>query len=305
MRSQLSVCTFVRDRSLGDRLERCLEGDRYTHTLLLSETDFLQHLHQHRQQTDCLVVQYVANLTELLGQLRQLEAFLPIVVMAGPLGSSESRLPTSEPALDTQTQLELTGIRKLYHDAAIETSSEDIARIPSAIEEAIAKFIEISSSADPGNELAEGRRAEGIADNSSTPLKRQQKRLAEKLKERLGYLGVYYKRDPKHFFRRLSHEKQQHLLERLRADYQDIILNYFSDDEKINTNIDDFVNLAFFADISVSQLVEIHMELMEEYSKQLQLEGRNDEILLDYRLTLIDTIAHLCEMYRRSIPRES
>jgi circadian clock protein KaiA len=25
---------------------------------------------------------------------------------------------------------------------------------------------------------------------------------------------------------------------------------------------------------------------------------------LDYRLTLIDTIAHLCEMYRRSIPRE-
>jgi circadian clock protein KaiA len=27
--------------------------------------------------------------------------------------------------------------------------------------------------------------------------------------------------------------------------------------------------------------------------------------LLDYRLTLIDTIAHLCEMYRRSIPRES
>jgi circadian clock protein KaiA len=47
------------------------------------------------------------------------------------------------------------------------------------------------------------------------------------------------------------------------------------------------------------------MELMDEFSKQLKLEGRNDDILQDYRLTLIDTIAHLCEMYRRSIPRES
>lgn len=47
------------------------------------------------------------------------------------------------------------------------------------------------------------------------------------------------------------------------------------------------------------------MDLMDEFAKQLKLEGRSEEILLDYRLTLIDTIAHLCEMYRRSIPRES
>ena len=46
------------------------------------------------------------------------------------------------------------------------------------------------------------------------------------------------------------------------------------------------------------------MELIDEFAQQLKLEGRNEEILLDYRLTLIDTIAHLCEMYRRSIPRE-
>jgi circadian clock protein KaiA len=46
------------------------------------------------------------------------------------------------------------------------------------------------------------------------------------------------------------------------------------------------------------------MELMEEFSKQLKLEGWSEDILLDYRLTLIDVIAHLCEMYRRSVPRE-
>ncbi|MEL6385136.1 MAG: hypothetical protein AAFQ89_22260 [Cyanobacteria bacterium J06626_18] len=68
--------------------------------------------------------------------------------------------------------------------------------------------------------------------------------------------------------------------------------------------MDDFVNLTFFADISVSKIVEIHMELMDDFSKQLHIEGRSEDILLDYRLTLIDVIAHLCEMYRRSIPRE-
>lgn len=65
------------------------------------------------------------------------------------------------------------------------------------------------------------------------------------------------------------------------------------------------MNLAFFADVPVAQVVEIHMELIDEFAKQLKLEGRSDEILIDYRLTLIDVIAHLCEMYRRSIPREA
>jgi len=45
--------------------------------------------------------------------------------------------------------------------------------------------------------------------------------------------------------------------------------------------------------------------LFDEFAKQLKLEGRSEEILLDYRLTLIDVIAHLCEMYRRSIPRDN
>lgn len=49
------------------------------------------------------------------------------------------------------------------------------------------------------------------------------------------------------------------------------------------------------------QIIEIHMELIDKFSKQLKLEGRNDEVLLDYRLTLIDILAHLCEIYRTSI----
>jgi circadian clock protein KaiA len=44
------------------------------------------------------------------------------------------------------------------------------------------------------------------------------------------------------------------------------------------------------------------MDLMDDFAHQLKIEGRNDDILLDYRLPLIDIISHLCEIYRRSIP---
>lgn len=65
--------------------------------------------------------------------------------------------------------------------------------------------------------------------------------------------------------------------------------------------IDKFINAVFCANIPVPQIIEIHMELIDEFSKQLKLEGRSDETLLDYRLTLIDILAHLCELYRRSL----
>ena len=115
---------------------------------------------------------------------------------------------------------------------------------------------------------------------------------------------MYYKRNPQQFFRNLSGQERQELMDQLTREYRQIILNYFSKGTKINQAIDRFVNDAFFADLSVSQIVEIHMELMDDFAQQLKLEGRNEDILIDYRLTLIDIIAHLCEMYRRSIPRE-
>jgi circadian clock protein KaiA len=135
-------------------------------------------------------------------------------------------------------------------------------------------------------------------------LLQQQRRLTEKLKERLGYLAVYYNRNSEHFFRNLSKEERETLSTQLKLQYHEIVLAYFSPDVNTNDLLDEFVTLLFFADLSVSEVVELHMELMEEFSKQLKLEGWSEDILLDYRLTLIDVIAHLCEMYRRSVPRE-
>ena len=90
----------------------------------------------------------------------------------------------------------------------------------------------------------------------------------------------------------------------MKIEYRHIILDYFSQDSQ-NHQIDQFVNKAFFADLAISQVLEMHMELIDEFSQQLKLEGRSEEILLDYRLTLIDVVAHLGEMYRRSIPKEA
>lgn len=164
---------------------------------------------------------------------------------------------------------------------------DQLHQLPQKIEQAIANFLQLPNA------------------NITEPLQKQQQRLANKLRERLGYLGVYYKRDPKRFFRYLSPEEREATRQSLKQTYEIIVLEYFKEQsECLNATIDEFVNMSFWADISVSQVLEIHMELMDEFAHRLHIEGRSDEVLLDYRITLIDIIAHLCEMYRRSIPRE-
>lgn len=97
--------------------------------------------------------------------------------------------------------------------------------------------------------------------------------------------------------------KDQALLQQLKSEYSYILINYFTTDKKLKEKIDKFINAVFYANIPVPQIIEIHMELIDEFSKQLRLEGRSDESLLDYRLTLIDILAHLCELYRSSMSK--
>jgi circadian clock protein KaiA len=100
------------------------------------------------------------------------------------------------------------------------------------------------------------------------------------------------------WFQEMSTAQKQEILEDLKSDYRQILLNYFISEKNLKTTIDKFINTLFYANIPVPQIIEIHMELIDEFSKQLKLEGRSDETLLDYRLTLIDILAHLCEVYR-------
>jgi circadian clock protein KaiA len=191
----------------------------------------------------------------------------------------------------------------LYHNAEIRLPEAEWENISVILDRAIAHYLHLR----PNQTLAEIETSlnKTSADRSQESfLLLQQRRLADKLKERLGYLGVYYKRNPNYFYRNLTRQEKQEFLAKLSNEYREIILNYFSPDENFNQMIDQFVNHTFFSDIAVSQILEIHMELMDKFSQSLKLEGRSDEILLDYRLALIDILAHLGEMYRRSIPRE-
>ena len=264
-----------------------LGGDRYHVSLLQSEAAFTRFIQQEKHQLDCLVIQASPTLPQLVHQLHGQAALLPAVLIGAPLA-------------DSTVPAELSFI---YHTAEVWLPPEQIAELPAHIELAITQFIHLSAT---GRSHASATPADVEKDLAAQKFSlTSQQTLTKKLKERLGYLGVYYKRNPQNFFRHLSAEEKQELLTQLKTGYREIVLCYFVNDGSLNQRIDDFVNTLFFSDIAVSQVVEIHMELMDEFSKQLKLEGRSEEILLDYRLTLIDTIAHLCEMYRRSIPRES
>lgn len=294
MRPLVSVCLLYHSDTLAESLYRYLRDPapearaQYELTRFQAPAALLDFITQQANQVDCLVLQH-PEAQKVLEQLQQQLKFFPTVILQAAEVASADR------ALATQA---------FYHPATLELPVEQLSQIGSVIDRAIGKFIQLAptsqtaDTATPKITLIEPLPAH-------RSLMEQQLRLAEKLKERLGYLGVYYKRNPQHFLRHLPPPQQEDLLRQLQRDYRDIILTYFSDETHLNQRIDNFVDIAFFADVSVSQIVEIHMELMDEFSKQLKLEGRSDEILQDYRLTLIDTIAHLCEMYRRSIPRES
>jgi len=302
LRPQLFICSLVSSDALAQSLKHSLQGDsfeealsgQYSLTQFAVETEFL-HFIEREKQLDCLILQDTPKLLSTLSHLRERAIFLPTVIL--------DSVKSSPTASSTPAETEPSNSDIPYHTAVLRTSTDQLHQIDQTIDRAIDQFLTLSLSCPlPEYQSTPGSVA---ALTTQTSLVAQQKRLSEKLKERLGYLGVYYKRNPQNFLRHMSPSERKELLQQLKEDYREIILNYFAREGNLNERIDNFVNVAFFADISVSTLVEIHMELMDEFSKQLQLEGRSDDILLDYRLTLIDTIAHLCEMYRRSIPRES
>ncbi|MFQ3617101.1 MAG: circadian clock protein KaiA [Cyanobacteriota bacterium] len=282
--------TWQSDMMIGGDRSRC-------QVMSFQQPDrFLDHVQREKHQIDCLLFENHSDLKTVLSQLRQRSIFLPAIVLEPePLQPAPSADAISDELLKESDAI-------TYHSAILHVPVTQFSELEHLAEKAINQFLKLSatlaSQTPPTPNLV------GTLTTHSS-LIQQQRRLAEKLSERLGYLGVYYKRNSANFLRHMPPLERQEFLEQLKIEYREIILHYFTEDAHLNEKIDNFVNLAFFADVPVAQVVEIHMELIDEFAKQLKLEGRNDEILIDYRLTLIDVIAHLCEMYRRSIPRES
>jgi circadian clock protein KaiA len=295
--SRLAICTIDLSADIRDIVTKLLGDDRYSLTDLKLTDEDLDFVEQHKEEIDCLIVPRSPATTIFLNRLYERGILLPAVILESEKNLFPIPADGDRPKpYDSPQQ---------YHSSEILLDTNQLEDLANKIDLAIAQFLNLAPSCAIIDRLSPTQDPLEPIKDHQTFLLLQQRRLAEKLRERLGYLGVYYKRNPKYFYHNLSKEDRQELLNELIDEYREIILLYFTENTTtLNQAIDQFVNRAFFADISVSQILEIHMELIDEFAQQLKLEGRSDEILLDYRLTLIDMIAHLCEMYRRSIPRE-
>ncbi len=298
MSGQLTIAVLADSVELRPLLGQFLSEEFFNLQYFTDRSEFLAHVETIERQLDCLVFCSEQQLLPVINHLYERSIILPVVIMHR---LTAERLLVPETPTPSNTDIASSYI---YQPSEVILAISEIAEIGMAIDKAIAKFLNLKPIMPASEESQSTTNIESEKQASEPNLLQQQNRLSRKLNERLGYLAVYYKRNPRQFFRHLNSEQRQELINLLKLQYREIVLEYFADAAALNVKIDEFVSLAFFKDLAVSEIVKIHMELIEEFSDQLKLEGRSEEILLDYRLTLIDIIAHLCEMYRRSIPRE-
>jgi circadian clock protein KaiA len=285
----LLICVFTSTDAIAQMLQTYLDEQQYQVMLFRSQSDFLAAIQRERHQIDCLILYEEARLPTIVSFLQEQSLLLPVLILHPPQERA------SEPVAPLR-----------YHGAEVYLPLPPSGTIGLGIDRAIKAFLALSpaDAVEPVGSLPATAPTTAAAQQQTADFTRRQQRLAHKLKERLGYLGVYYKRDPERFARSMDADERDEFLRLLKESYREIIITYFLDDPRNNDKLDQFVNTVFFADLPVAKVVEIHMDLIDEFAKQLKLEGRSEEVLLDYRLTLIDSLAHLCEMYRRSVPRE-
>ena len=304
MSSKLSVCIFVPIEQIARSLTALLSEERYHLDWLDSTTKLRDFVLENKEKIDCLIILNTIDNLPIINEFYEQGLILPVIIIETDDLSPEliDQQIGNKNNNNLPPDSELSN--HIYHTAEVRIRLRQLGNIANQIDKAITQFLHLAPSCCLSEKPTNTQIIPKYSEEKQNFLLLQQRRLAEKLKERLGYLGVYYNRNANYFYRHLSQREKEELISQLSEQYRVIILSYFNQVNEVNQQIDQFVNQAFFADLSVSQILEIHMELMDEFAQQLKLEGRNEDILLDYRLALIDIIAHLCEMYRRSIPRE-
>ena len=263
----LTITSLLHTPALQSACGLWLKSRRYALVRLNDNRNPLDQLRAQREAVDAVLLEQDAWPSEIYQQLREEELLFPAVVIGEVTGKIE------------------------YHDAEVHLPADQLEQLPYSLDAAIARFLRRGQT-----------RGEGLVGSGNETEERW--KLGNRLKDRLGYLGVYYKRDPERFFRNLAEADREELLRSLSRTYRDLLVSYFRDPAAANQALESFVNTAFFADLPITTTVEIHMNLIDGFWKQLKLEGHKIEFLQDYRLALLDVMAHLCEMYRRSIPPE-
>jgi circadian clock protein KaiA len=262
----LTIAALIRDARLAEVCGQWLRGGRYQLEALDPSDDPVGTLDRRREDFDAVLLEQGVVPAASFRALGDMGLLLPAVVIGEVTGQEE------------------------YHDAEVHLPPDQLEQLSYSLDAALSRF------------LRRGLLHNGGPAPGSPPRVADRWKLANRLKGRLGYLGVYYKRDPSRFLRHLSEADREELLRSLTRTYRDLLISYFRDPASANQALESFVNTAFFADLPITNAVEIHMNLIDGFWKQLKLEGHKNDFLQDYRLALLDVMAHLCEMYRRSIP---
>ena len=267
-RPGLTIALLLTTPNLVDACQQWLPDTRY-HSIVLSgphqgqeQLDLVSTLEAQQEEIDAVVVEQHLLDASRREQLLSRGLLFPAVVVGEMKGHVD------------------------YHAEELHLADDQRAQLGYTVDAAISRF------------LRQGR-ADGRSDDDGLA---SVDKLSRRLQERLGYLGVFYKRDPSRFLGSLPTEERRELLESLQRTYRDLLISYFSDPAASNQALESFVNTAFFSDLPITRTVDIHVDQIDEFWKQLRLEGHKSEFLQDYRLALLDVMAHLCEMYRRSIP---
>ena len=266
--SALTIVSLIRDPGLEAAVSRWLDGQqRYRLVSCTPDVDPVAELERLRDSCDALLLQQGELAPEAAQSLQARGLVLPAVVIGRVRGQVD------------------------YHPDEIHLPPDQLEQLTYSLDAAISRSLSGALAVSP-DDSEQGR---------DEPMP-ERWRLANRLQSRLGLLGVFYKRDPSRFLRNLDPKDAQILLASLQRTYRDLLLSYFKDPAAANQALESFVNTAFFSDLPITKTVEIHMDLIDSFSKQLRLEGHKSDFLQDYRLALLDVMAHLCEMYRRSIP---
>lgn len=267
----LTIGCLVRDQHLQDACRHWLQHRSVTLECLDATADPVAQLEQRRDAFDALLLQRGVLDPASAQVLRDAGLLLPAVVIGPVTGDTD------------------------YHASEVHLPEDQLEQLRYSIDAAISGLLRVGLEEGLENAPTGGGPSEGS----------ERWKLVNRLRGRLGYLGVFYKRDPARFLRNLPEREREDLVRSLERTYRDLLLCYFRDPGAANQALESFVNTAFFCDLPVTKTVEIHINLIDRFAKQLKLEGHQSDFLQDYRLALIDVMAHLCEMYRRSLPPDT
>ena len=227
MSTRLSVCIYAPSTKLSQSLEKVLSNGRYFLSFLKTTVEFFDFVQANKEKIDCLILVEDGHLLPMFNQLYEEGTLLPVLIIDHEIDSHNREYKTLKKMSPTHR----------YHSAEINLSADKIEYIIPLMDQAIAQFLNLAPSS-PVSVSPKQKDPEPIKGYGHSFLLLQQRRLAEKLKERLGYLGVYYNRSPKLFYRNLSPEEKEELISLLSEEYRQIILVYFSDDQETNNLID-------------------------------------------------------------------